>query len=329
VAAWLSKYKKSGKIIQQAVITMKKLFSWVIGLWILSLAAMPGLGRAQALPEAAYVSGLIGYAQTYPLSCESRSAVDWAAYWGVSISESEFLLALPVTDNPDTGFVGSYYGVWGSIPPASYGVHANPVAALLRQYGLQAEARYGLSWDDLRAEIAAGRPVIVWVIGQMWPGTPVAYNTSDGHNTIVARFEHTMIFTGYDSTYVYAIDASTGAGMAFYHSTFLHSWSVLGNMAITGNGPDSPPTPTPTGPAPQRGNNPNSESYTVQRGDYLIALAERFGTTWEELARINAIYYPYTIFPGQVLTLPDQPVTITHQVYLPVLRYKAPFTTSP
>ena len=73
----------------------------------------------------------------------------------------------------------------------------------------------------------------------------------------------------------------------------------------------------------------SGESYTVQRGDYLIALAERFGTTWEELARINAIYYPYTIFAGQTLTLPGQPVTITYQMYLPVMRHNAPLTASP
>jgi len=311
---------------------MKNFLSWVCGLWILSLVAIPGLGRAQALPEAAYVTGLIGHAQTYPLSCESRSAVDWAAYWGVSISESEFLLTLPITDNPDAGFVGSYYGAWGSIPPASYGVHARPVAEVLRQYGLQGEDRYGLSWDDLRAEIAAGRPVIVWIIGQMWPGKPIAYETSDGHNTIVARFEHTMIVTGYNSTYVYATDASTGVSLAYYHSTFMNSWDVLGNMAITGNGPETPPAPTrsPAEPVERNDRNPSGESYTVQRGDYLIALAGRFGTTWEELARINAIHYPYIIFPGQVLMLPGKPVTITvHQVYLPVLRHKAPLTAMP
>jgi uncharacterized protein YvpB len=308
---------------------MKKLLSWVCGLWILSLAAMPGLGRAQALPEAAYVSGLIGHAQSYPLSCESRSAVDWAAYWGVSISESEFLLALPVTDNPEVGFVGSYYGVWGSIPPNAYGVHAKPVADLLHQYGLQARARRGLKWNDLRAEIAAGRPVIVWIIGQMWSGTPVAYTASDGRKTTVARFEHTMIVTGYDSAYVYATDASTGVSMTFYHRTFLDSWRVLDNMAVTGKRPDSPPTPTPAGPAPRRGNNPKSESYTVQSGDFLIALAERFDTTWQELARINAIAYPYTIFAGQVLVLPGKPVTATHQVYLPMMRRKASRTASP
>jgi len=303
---------------------MKKILPWVFGLLILSLAATPGSGRGQALPETAYISGVTGHAQSYQLSCESRSAVDWAVYWGVTIGEWEFLSALPVTDNPDTGFVGSYNGYWGSIPPASYGVHAKPVAALLQQYGLQAKARRGMSWDDLRTEIAAGRPVIVWIVGQMWSGTPIVYTASDGHKTKVAYFEHTMIVTGYDSAYVYVIDASTGAYMSFYHSTFLDSWKVLGNMAITGQGPESPPTPTvsPAKPTPDCSPRPQGGTYTVQASDYLIALAERFDTPWQELARINAIRYPYTIFPGQVLMLPGEPVSPTHQVYLPLLRRK-------
>jgi uncharacterized protein YvpB len=304
---------------------MNKHFSWVCGLLVLSLIVMPGLGRGEALPDAAYISGVVGHAQSYTLSCESRSAVDWAAFWGVPISEWEFLSGLPITDNPDTGFVGAYNGLWGGIPPASYGVHARPVAALLRQYELQAKARRGLSWNDLRTEIAAGRPVIVWIIGQMWSGTPIEYTTSANHKVTVARFEHTMIITGYDSNYVYVVDAYSGTNLAFYTHTFLDSWSVLGNMAITGQGPESPPTPTrsPAKPVSPKGHNPQGDTYTVQPGDYLIALADQFGTTWQELARINAVPYPYTIFPGQVLELPGKSVTITHQVYLPLIQRKA------
>ncbi|MGW8250240.1 MAG: C39 family peptidase [Anaerolineales bacterium] len=158
----------------------------------------PTLALAQSIPERAAVSGLVGYPQRFTLSCESRSAVDWAGYWGVNIREKKFLNSLPRTDNPDTGFVGNPNGEWGSLPPNSYGVHAEPVAALLRAYGLQAEAISGLSWDELRAEIAAGHPVIVWVIGQMWRGSPQRYTPSDGQTTTVARYEHTMILVGYD-----------------------------------------------------------------------------------------------------------------------------------
>ena len=283
-----------------------------------------GIVYGQNLPDSAHVSGIVGHAQTYGLSCESRSAVDWAAFWGVDISEWEFLSRLPVTDNPDKGFVGYYNGVWGAIPPASYGVHAKPVASLLQKYGLNAKARKGLSWDDLRAEIAGGRPVIVWIIGQMWSGTPIKYTASNGHKTTVAAYEHTMIFIGYDSTYVYLIDASSGATMTYYTSTFYDSWSVLGNMAVTGQGRVKKLTATVQAPKPAPSNHTSQSggNYTVQRGDYLINLAEQYGTSWQELARINAIPYPYAIYPGQVLLLSEQPVIPAYQLYFPLLTRK-------
>ena len=74
--------------------------------------------------------------QTQSLSCEARSASDWAAYYGVSVSESTIQSEFPLTDNPETGFVGPVDGAEGQLPPDSYGVHAGPVAAILRNYGV-------------------------------------------------------------------------------------------------------------------------------------------------------------------------------------------------
>lgn len=254
-----------------------------------------GLASAQegTAPESAYVIGVVGNAQSYTLSCESRSAVDWAAFWGVSIDESEFQSALPSSDNPDSGFVGYPNDPWGYIPPRSYGVYAEPVADLLRQYGVRARPRRGLKWHDLKAEIAAGRPVIVWIIGQMWSGVPVSYTASDGNTTTVARFEHTIILVGYDSSVVHVVDAYSGWTQTYTLEAFLESWSVLGNMAILGRGKP------PAQPMDSSG-----DTYLVQRGDYLIALARQFNISWQQLAKINSIPYPYTIYPGQALKLP-------------------------
>ncbi len=182
------------------------------------------------LPPAAMISEIRGRYQAFTLDCESRSAVDWAAYFGLTIDEVEFLNALPRSDNPEVGFVGDVNAPWGQIPPNPYGVHARPVARLLRAYGAKADAVYGMSWDALRAEIAAGHPVIVWVIGRVGRGTPIPYTASDGGRTIVARFEHTVIVIGYDKTSVTVLD---GAGVyARSINDFLDSWGVLGNMAI-------------------------------------------------------------------------------------------------
>jgi len=184
-------------------------------------------------PPQATLTGVTGKNQSLPLDCESRSAVDWAAYFGYHIDELEFFSRLPHSDNPDKGFVGNVYGEWGQIPPNPYGVHAEPVASLLRNYGLPAYAHRPYNWDLLKAEISAGRPVIIWIIDSVSNGIPIYYIPSDGLPTIVARYEHTVIVTGYSSNYVYYLN-----GDAIYHTTisqFLDSWSVLGNMAITAN----------------------------------------------------------------------------------------------
>ena len=79
------------------------------------------------LPEEYYIRNIIGHKQFYPLGCEASVAIDLANYFGVSIIESEFQNRLPLSDNPDYGFVGSVEGPWGQVPPYAYGVHAGPV----------------------------------------------------------------------------------------------------------------------------------------------------------------------------------------------------------
>lgn len=183
------------------------------------------------IPLEVSISGVTGYVQNHNLSCEARSAVDWARFYGVSITESEFQSQLPLSDNPEIGFVGYVDDPMGQIPPRSYGVHAAPVAQVLRDYGLSAAAQKGYSFDDLRRQIASGNPVIVWVIGNTWSGTASSYTTDDGDTVTVAHFEHTAIVVGYDEYGVTLVDNN----LVYWRATsaFLNSWSVLGNMAIT------------------------------------------------------------------------------------------------
>lgn len=49
---------------------------------------------------------------------------------------------------------------------------------------------------------------------------------------------------------------------------------------------------------------PGTIMYTVQAGDTLWSIAQRFGTTVEEIVTLNNITNPNLIFPGQVLTIP-------------------------
>lgn len=183
------------------------------------------------LPPRARIYNISGQPQALPLDCESRVAVDWARYFGYHIGEFDFFENLPKSDNPDAGFVGDVYGVWGQIPPYPYGVHAEPVAALLRAYGVPAYAHRPLRWDELKTEIAAGRPVYVWTIGAASSNeVPIYYTSSDGHRTIVAHYEHVVIVVGYTESEVIIMDGGTFKTRSIQQ--FLGSWSALGNMAI-------------------------------------------------------------------------------------------------
>jgi LysM repeat protein len=182
-------------------------------------------------PAPGKVLSVAGRGQALPLDCESRSAVDWAGYFGFAIDELEFFRSLPVSDDPDAGFVGSVYGWWGQIPPAPYGVNAGPIAGALRAYGVPAQAVTGMTWDALRAEIDANRPVIAWVIGAVGNGTAIQYTApSTGGTSLVAPYEHTVIVIGYGADTVTVLDG--GVTYSRTLAQFLASWGVLGNMAV-------------------------------------------------------------------------------------------------
>lgn len=46
---------------------------------------------------------------------------------------------------------------------------------------------------------------------------------------------------------------------------------------------------------------PAAQTYTVQPGDTLSAIASAYGTSWQHLADINGIADPNLIYPGQTL----------------------------
>lgn len=49
---------------------------------------------------------------------------------------------------------------------------------------------------------------------------------------------------------------------------------------------------------------PANSTYTVKSGDTLSGIGSRLGVNWQSIASANGISSPYTIYPGQVLTIP-------------------------
>ncbi|HEY60876.1 MAG TPA: hypothetical protein G4N92_09400 [Anaerolineae bacterium] len=182
------------------------------------------------IPDSAYISGVVGRPQLYTLDCEARSAVDWARFFGVNIDEQEFIDRTPLSDDPEEGFVGDVNSAMGQFPPDDYGVHPPPVATLLREYNLDAWEVVSMSYEDLQSEIAAGRPVIVWIVNLPFEIDTTIYIAPNGNSTVVARFEHTWIVTGYNRYTVTVIDSKWTYNVKLQN--FLDRWAALGNRAI-------------------------------------------------------------------------------------------------
>lgn len=208
---------------------------------ILFLGPIPSV-QADDIPPAAAVEGVAGHPQQHNLSCESRSATDLAAYWGVGFTEDAFFRRLPKSDNPQRGFVGGVDMPPGSMPPAGYGVYVDPIAATLRSFGLEAEAHRPLELDTLKKELAAQRPVIVWATYDMQLPGVETWVSWDGVTSTVVRWQHTFIAVAYDGRGVTLVDAFDGQAKTFSYEAFVPAWDQLGRMAVTIAGPLTRPS---------------------------------------------------------------------------------------
>jgi uncharacterized protein YvpB len=183
------------------------------------------------LPGLHYIWDIWGHRQYFGIGCEASAAVDWADYFGVTVSESTFQVRLPFSDNPDLGFVGSVNGPWGQVPPFAYGVHAAPIAAVLQEYyGMHAVGVKEFTIEGIKREIASGQPVIAWVIGNCVGGIPFEYIDEGGIPVTVAAYEHVVILTGYNEETIRYMN--NGKFYDIPYANFENTWSVLGNMVV-------------------------------------------------------------------------------------------------
>lgn len=195
------------------------------------------------LPARAHVA-VVGRPQARPLSCESRSACDLLGWAGRPMEEERFRAGLPPADNPDLGFVGDVDGPGERLPPEGYGVHEGPIARRLAEVGLACRARRGLSTPELRAEVAAGRPVIVWATAQLDAPRPARLVDSLGRPFEAVRGEHTYLVVGYAPGEVALLDPTHGREKRVPTARFERSWAVLGRRAVTvGAPPAASPSP--------------------------------------------------------------------------------------
>ena len=64
---------------------------------------------------------------------------------------------------------------------------------------------------------------------------------------------------------------------------------------VGGNVPETAVTPVPAG----------GTTYTVSAGENLFRIGLNHGCSVDQMSAANGIYYPYIIYIGQVLTIPQ------------------------
>jgi uncharacterized protein YvpB len=203
---------------------------------VLVLAALAGC-------TAAGRAGLEGRPQRRALSCEARSACDLLAFHGIAVSEEAFLARLPRSDNPDLGFVGDPDGEPGGLPPASYGVHAGPVAQALRSFGLRAEAVSDRDLEWLRSELDAGRPVLVWGTSGLASGERVSLRDARGRAFEAVRGEHCFLALATRGGRLVLLDPAHGEERVVDGPVLDASWALFRRAAVVASArPASGPT---------------------------------------------------------------------------------------
>ncbi len=188
-----------------------------------------------ALPDAIILENVPVGRQARNLSCELQAASDLAWYYGKPYTWEEIFMLVGYSPegDPHRGFVGRNLNDQpGNVYPYGYGVYAEPIARALQQIGLPAYVHYGESSTWLRAQVAAGNPVMIWAVGGMRVAELQEWLTTDGVVVHGVPYEHTYLVLGYDAHQVWVQDPWDGKRRAFAWEQFVASWDVLGRMAV-------------------------------------------------------------------------------------------------
>ena len=198
-------------------------------LWVLVPVMAASRAEAGSLPASAQIQEMQAVRQEHRLSCEYAAARAAAARWGVHLTENELIAAIPADPNPHHGFRGNIDGMPGGTE--DYGVYPEPIAIFLEKKGLLAKILTG-GVGDLKAEIARGRPVLVWLRSKAGGEEPSLAKIG-GQKVRLLPYEHTMAAYGYDERGVVLMDPFTGFPDYYPWARFLRDWGYLGQMALS------------------------------------------------------------------------------------------------
>ncbi|MGW8114226.1 C39 family peptidase [Caproicibacterium sp. NSD3] len=209
-------------------------------------------GILGAIPDTAWINvPYLSQEGNLPTGCELVSAYMVLQYYGVPISEDEWVSRIPCTDlssidswtglagpSPDECFVGNPYlpDGFGCFPP----VIVNAMNQVLPE-GHRAVITTGTSLQELaESYVSVGKPVLVWATINMLPSYPSQtwmitdpgiqsvdyYDYGDSVTGEIFTWpanEHCLVLVGYDSDYYYFNDPYDGNGVKAYDRALVES----------------------------------------------------------------------------------------------------------
>jgi uncharacterized protein YvpB len=213
---------------------------WTLNFLVIAIALsgasgfnLPSTTPAEAAPTAAPTSARIAdfpsVTQWYSLDCEFAAAAAVTLFWGNLVSQRVFVNEVPYSPNPHLGFRGDIDGEGGGI--SDYGIYAEPLVPVLEARGYNATVFYG-GVSRLKANVAAGNPVVVWITVGKYVDRPIYHRTFDGDTFKLIPGEHTVVVYGYDEGGVRLMDVGDGGYYYTEWDSFLRRWGYFDEMAL-------------------------------------------------------------------------------------------------
>lgn len=142
------------------------------------------------------------FRQEHNLSCEIASLRMALNYQGANVGEPDLIKLLPfdttpkedgIWGNPEKGFVGKIDGRMGE---DGYGVYWEPIA-LVGQHWRKTKILENGTVQDLTANLAAKRPIVIWGHAKNSAGRRMDWKTPTGENVFAIDGEHARVVTGF------------------------------------------------------------------------------------------------------------------------------------
>ncbi|MFF2079160.1 C39 family peptidase [Kitasatospora sp. NPDC058162] len=216
--------------------------TWLAVLTAATVAA--GTGAAPAAPAAPAAASVPYYDQQLGNDCEAAALRMLLAARGVTADDQQILDRIgvdlvhhefghsgPLSGDPYVAFVGDPDG--SESAGTGFGVYSPPVAAAARSYGLTVrQDGPGVSVQQLKDQLAAGHPAIVWV-DYLWRHLrSTTYTAYDGRSVLYAGpAEHTVVVTGFSGGRVSLNDPARGR-TTVAEQDFADGYATYGQMAV-------------------------------------------------------------------------------------------------